>query len=227
MFSEVTALHSALIDMEPRDFVSHHIFEPVPFAFTGDLPLWISWKTHLAGLLEVDPYDIVLTGSAAIGYSLNPNKNYKSFSESSDIDCGIISPYHFEVAWRYLRQLRPSWLTLPQGTKRAIERHQKSYVFSGTIATDSILAILPFGPGWQAALDAMAKKAPTVGRDIKLRIYRDYDALRHYQATGIEKTTCEFFGERNRNNRDSDRELSYAAGGKLLAYDTSYCVVVQ
>ena len=65
--------------------------------------------------------------------------------------------------------------------------HQKSYVFSGTIATDIILPVLPFGAVWQAALDRMAKLPPTVGRDVKLRIYKDYDALRHYQAMGIER----------------------------------------
>lgn len=187
MFAEVAELHSALLEKEPRDFVSHHIFEPIPFAFRGDLALWIKWKTTLAGLIEVDPYDIVLTGSAAVGFSLNPRKKFKAFDTQSDVDCGVISPYHFEMAWRYLRQLRPAWLSLPPDSKRAIVRHQKNYVFSGTITTDSILGLLPFGGVWQAALDVMAGVPPTEGREVKLRIYRDYDALRYYQSAGIEK----------------------------------------
>jgi hypothetical protein len=64
--------------------------------------------------------------------------------------------------------------------------HQRNYVFSGTIATDSILPLLPFGPRWQVGLDAMGAIEPTVGREVKLRIYKDYDSLRHYQARGIE-----------------------------------------
>jgi hypothetical protein len=187
LFADVKALRSALLEKEPKDFISHYIFEPVPFAFNSDLSSWIKWKTSLAMLLEVDPQDIVLIGTAALGYSLNPNKNYKIFDAKSDIDCGVISQYHFEMAWRYLRQIRPSWLTLPSSSKRAIEIHRKNYVFSGTIASDSILALLPFGPKWQRALDEMSKSHPTVGRAIKLRIYKDYDALRHYQTLGIEK----------------------------------------
>jgi hypothetical protein len=135
----------------------------------------------------VDAYDVVVTGSAAIGFSLNPKKGYKPFNAASDIDCGVISPYHFELAWRYLRQLRPSWLSLPPESKRAIVSHQQRYVFAGTIATDSILALLPFASEWQATLDAMARRTPTIGRDVKLRIYRDYDSLRHYQANNIER----------------------------------------
>lgn len=66
MFTDVAALQSALVDREPSDFVSHFIFEPVPFAFRGDLSSWIAWKTVLALNIEVDPRDIVLTGSAAL-----------------------------------------------------------------------------------------------------------------------------------------------------------------
>lgn len=187
MFADVNALHSELLAKDPKDFVSHYIFEPIPFAFTGDLGTWIAWKTELARGLGIDAYDLVLTGSAAIGYSLNPKKGYKAFDGDSDIDCGVISQYHFEVAWRYLRQQRPAWLSLSPQVKRAIVTHQKTYVFAGAIATDFILALLPFGAEWQTALDAMARRAPTSGRDIKLRIYRDYDSLRHYQASGIER----------------------------------------
>lgn len=187
MFVAVEALHAALIEKEPKDFVSHYIFEPVPFAFNDDLDLWILWKTALATLIDVDPQDIVLTGSGAVGFSLNPHKNFKQFGPTSDIDCGVISPYYFEVAWRYLRQLRPSWLSLPAETQRAIRMHQRRHVFAGTIATDSILALLPFGRLWQTALDQMATMAPTQGRDVKMRIYRDFDSLRHYQASGIER----------------------------------------
>src|SRR5258706_586240 len=140
MFANVGALHSELLEKDPRDFVSHYLFEPVPFAFAGDLVAWIKWKTELARGLGIDPYDVVLTGSAALGYSLNPKKGYKPFDSSSDIDCGVISQYHFEVAWRYLRHLRPAWLSLPPESKRALVAHQKTYVFAGTIATDSILA---------------------------------------------------------------------------------------
>jgi hypothetical protein len=191
VFADVTELHTALLEKEPKDFVSHYLFEPVPFLFGEDLGARIKWKTRLAAGLDVDPYDIVLTGSGAIGYSLNPKKAYKAFDASSDVDCGVISQHHFEMAWRYLRQIRPAWLSLPQENRRALQIHRRNYVFAGTIATDSILALLPFGSEWQSALDTMGTVTPTVGRDVKLRIYRDYDSLRHYQASGIERLRSE------------------------------------
>jgi hypothetical protein len=50
-----------------------------------------------------------------------------------------------------------------------------------------MIGILPFGAVWQNALNEMSKIDPTKDRDVKLRIYKDYDALRHYQAYGIER----------------------------------------
>lgn len=187
LFANVAALHDALLDKEPRSFVSHHIFERVPFAFGSDRSLWIEWKRTLSDLIDVDPQDIVMTGSAAVGFSLNPYKGFKSFDENSDFDCGIISDHYFDVAWRYLRQLRVSWLSLPSKSREAIKSHRKNHVFAGTIAADSMLALLPFGQNWQAALDKMALIDPTKGREVKLRIYRDYESLRYYQANGVER----------------------------------------
>ena len=37
----------------------------------------------------------------------------------------------------------------------------------------------------------MSKIPPTVDKAVKLRIYKDYDALRHYQASGIERLRSE------------------------------------
>lgn len=187
MFADLESLKTALLTTEPNEFVSHYLFEPIPFLFKSDLSAWIKWKTTLARAIGVDPYDIVLTGSSAIGFSLNPRKNYKPFDGTSDIDCGVISRHHFDLAWRHLRQLGPSWLSLDRSAKNAIISHRKSYVFSGTIATDAILGLLPFGGEWQAALDSMSATEPTVGREVKLRIYQDYEALRQYQTFGISR----------------------------------------
>ncbi|WP_150129720.1 hypothetical protein [Bosea sp. RAC05] len=187
MFVDQAALQSEILSRSAYDFVSHYIFEPVPFVFHGNMSHWINWKTILSGLIDVDPYDIVLVGSASVGFSLNPSKNYKKFDEHSDVDVGIISAHYFDLAWRFLRQRRPSWLSLPVEIKRAIRQHQNNYVFSGTIATNSMLGVLPFGSAWQGALDHMKNIDPTRGRDIKMRIYRDYDSLRQYQSYGVEQ----------------------------------------
>lgn len=186
-FKDISALHHAIKSLRPTDFVSHFLFEGVPYAFEGNITAWIEWKTKLASALQVDPREIVLIGSAALGFSLNPTKSFSAFNKDSDIDVGIVSQHHFEIAWRYLRQIRPEWLSLNSEARNAIKTHRRSYVFEGTIATDFILDLLPFGVTWQTGLDGMAEQTPTMGRDIKARIYRDFDSLRYYHSQGVGK----------------------------------------
>ncbi|MEM7529545.1 MAG: hypothetical protein AAF416_18060 [Pseudomonadota bacterium] len=184
-FASSHDLQRAVIETDHPRFVSRYLFEGVPFIFDGNIEDWISWKSRLGNMLEVDPRNIVLTGSAAIGFSLSPGKNFRGFRDASDIDCGIVSPHHFDLAWRYLRQRRTEWLSLPRKIKDAIRTHRENYIFSGTIDTDSILALLPFGADWIKALTEMSRIPPTEGHQVNLRIYKDFEALRGYQMVGL------------------------------------------
>ena len=54
-----------------------------------------------------------------------------------------------------------------------------------TIATDKLLPYLPFGTQWSNALRAMSKLEPTKNRQIKARIYKDFESLRAYQVNNL------------------------------------------
>ena len=87
--------------------------------------------------------DIIITGSACVGYSLNPRKNFRKFRETSDIDVGIISNYYFDIAWHELRNQK--YYKLDNNMKNALEEHKNRLIYWGTIATDKILPLLSFG----------------------------------------------------------------------------------
>ncbi len=106
--------------------------------------------------IGVDPCAIALTGSSSVGISLNPAKEFKEFHRRSDIDVAVISSYHFEMAWRRLRTLGSEYFRLGPETRRSVDEHRKTYIYYGTIATDQILGLLPFGRAWQAALSRTA-----------------------------------------------------------------------
>jgi hypothetical protein len=117
--------------------------------------------------------------------SLNPNKDFKAFSHESDIDVAVISEHHFAISWRALRTLK-----LPDARnykdREAIKEHRTNHIYWGTIATDRVLHYLPFVRPWTEALAAMAGESPTEEREIKIRLYRDYEALRSYHMSGLE-----------------------------------------
>jgi predicted nucleotidyltransferase len=175
---------ASLQSTKPEHFVEDHLFDRVPHAFGSDKALFSSWKRALSEKIDVDAACIALVGSAATGFSLNPNKNFKPFDSASDIDVAVISNHHFMIGWRYLRTNGSRRLRLETATRNAWDEHVRKYVYWGTIATDRLLGVMPFGRSWLAAISHMSGICPTVGREINLRIYSDYDALRGYQVAG-------------------------------------------
>lgn len=174
-----------LLNTPPDLIASLWIIDRVPYPFAGDAQRYANWRKKLSALVEVDLSEIIITGSGAFGISLNPNKNYRAFDESSDIDVAIVSEYFFNTSWRYLRNMGTEIHSMPPAAKQSIRDHVQKYIYWGTIATDKILPYLPFGKKWIGALDEMAKEEPTKGRIIKARIYKDFESLRAYQVNNL------------------------------------------
>ena len=160
--------------------------EGIPAAF-GSLTssdYW-EWKDKLATGLGVDAKNVIITGSSAVGVSLSPYKGLRSFGGTSDIDIAVISTYHFDVAWRTLRNLGTQRYRLAPEQASAVKEHVQRYIYWGTVATDRLLPLLPFAEAWMETLLKMARTAPTMDREIKIRIYRDFASLRAYMNTGL------------------------------------------
>lgn len=174
-------LRSDILRMQPDWCATKWVFETTPFLFDNLEPaeLW-EWKNLLAQRLDVDSKNVLITGSAAVGVSLNPSKRMKDFDSRSDVDVAVISTYHFDLAWRALRNLGTNRFKLGTGQRSAVDAHVKNYIYWGTIATDKILPILPFATEWIGALSHIGTVPPTEGRDVKVRIYRDFASLRAY-----------------------------------------------
>jgi hypothetical protein len=187
---------SEIANSNPSVFVSKWILERIPHVFEANQLRYNDWRRSLANRIGVDPCALVLTGSASVGISLNPNKDFKGFDEKSDIDVAVISSYHFEVAWRYLRNMGSEYYRLGPRARRSVDDHKAKYIYFGTIATDQILEHLPFGKEWLIALSEMARLNPTEGRNIKARVYRDFDSLRGYQVSNVRKLSIDVISSR-------------------------------
>lgn len=166
---------------------SRWMMDRIPFIFGEDSVQHIRWKEALAAHLGADSRAISIIGSSCLGFSLNPYKNFKMFDTTSDIDVAIISAHYFDVSWHCLRNLGTRKYSLTREEKRSVDDHIKRLIYWGTIATDKIIGILPFGKEWLIALSQMANISPTEAREINVRIYRDFESLRAYQVNNLEK----------------------------------------
>lgn len=185
--SEISTFKTDLRESEPSDFAMRRIFDAVPALFSRSED-WTAWKLRLARALKVDAHSVVVIGSSCLGFSLNPAKNFRAFGVHSDVDVAIVSGYHFELAWRFLRDVGASVYSLPRDVQTAIANHRAEYVFWGTIACEKLLPyILPFGPDWVRALAAIERDMPVNGKPFKVRLYRDSYSLVGYHVNGIRK----------------------------------------
>lgn len=171
---------------DPVDLLaSIWIIDRIPIIFDQDMKAYATWRRSLAKGLGVDASALLITGSAAFGVSLNPHKNYKFFDEKSDIDVAVVSDYHFMEGWRTLRNIGPRMHGMSPKVKQSIDDHVKRYIYWGTIATDKLLHLLPYGKMWASTLEDAAKSAPTLGRTLNIRVYKDLDSLRAYHVNNL------------------------------------------
>lgn len=57
-------------------------------------------KNEIATKYELNPRDILVVGSAKLGFSIAVNKRYRHFGDASDIDVAIVSPELFDKVWQ-------------------------------------------------------------------------------------------------------------------------------
>lgn len=164
---------------------SKWIIEGIPYIFNNDFQSYINWKEKLSKLILVDSKAIVFTGSSSVGFSLNPDKNLRAFCDQSDIDVAIISAHYFDLSWFVLRNIGTRMYSFTQREKNSIADHRTRLIYWGTIATDKIIQIMPFGKEWIKAMEEMSKEKPTEGRQINFRIYKDFEALKAYHTNNL------------------------------------------
>jgi hypothetical protein len=184
---QIVSFKQELLSSDKSLVISKWILEPCPHIFRDDYLSYLQWKITLGEIINVDPKDIVIIGSAGLGFSLNPYKNFKVFDEKSDIDIAIISHYHFDIAWFALRHLGTKRLRLTPKESASLNDHVNRLIYWGTIATDKLLHFLPFCIEWQQAIDKMQKSYAVFKREINFRIYNDYDSLRSYTLNNMQK----------------------------------------
>ena len=181
------SLREDLDRMPLRMAVGKWVLERTPFIFSNDEDAYLKWRHNFGGLLTIDPCNIVVTGSAASGISLNPYKYFKVFGDNSDVDVAVVSEYYFLISWRFLRRLGAKLLGYTPSERAAVRDHRERLIYWGTVATDRLLPRLPFGKDWLRHITAVAPLAPVDGRELNVRLYRDFEALRAYQEEGLKK----------------------------------------
>ena len=140
-------------------------------------------RVFFASKLDIDPANIGMVGSAKIGFSLAPHKDFSPFTERSDIDLVIVSADLFKKHWDALLEI-------------ASNKHLRGYEFYAKSIFRGFVTIRKETPDHHY-LDEWRKFAGPIGRDFELefgltneityRVYRSWEDVRRYHVDGINK----------------------------------------
>ncbi|HWQ88602.1 MAG TPA: hypothetical protein VN374_01345 [Desulfitobacteriaceae bacterium] len=119
----------ALKGVPAVELVSQWLKNPIPHVFRDT-----DGRDRFFSAIQADWPEITMiqcAGTANWKYSLNPNKGFRPFCASSDIDVISISEDLFESTWDRMRSIhRNRWYELPHGQRNELRRNGEN-VYSG------------------------------------------------------------------------------------------------
>lgn len=150
----------------------------IPFVVTADQ--YFDLKSQIADRFEIHPSEIVMVGSAKLGFSIKPKKRYQYFGEESDIDMAIISPNLFETIWLKVLEYyeaRDFWY---------YERKSKfqEYLFQGWIRPDMLPPsdLFPIRKDWWSFFQGLSS---LMGYKVAGGLYKSWHHFELYQSRAV------------------------------------------
>jgi hypothetical protein len=181
MEEEVSRFRSELLIRNARDMCRRFLI--FGSCMQLDDERYYGLKAAAAEYFDIHPNEIIVVGSAKLGFSIAPTKRYRAFGETSDIDVAIVSPQLFDRVWHevfgYLDSAR-SW---------EARRDFANYFVRGWIRPDK----LPPGENflftqeWFDFFRGLSNSREFGDIKISGALYRDWIFLEKYQESCILK----------------------------------------
>ncbi len=139
------------------------------------------FKLFMSKTLGVHVNNIAIVGSAKMGFSLSPDKDYRDFNDESDIDLVLVSDGIYKSSWMAF-----------------IELHSKNYlpsyapvaknIFKGFVSLKELDIRADFFDNWSRKVEPLKKDIQTVfgiSNDINYRIYDSWESVERYHMAGL------------------------------------------
>lgn len=142
-------------------------------------------RSSISGRFDVEYNNVIIVGSANLGFSIKPKKRYIAFGEESDVDIAIVCSRLFENVWREIYMYDKS------GAYWENKGAFRKYLAKGWIRPDMLppSAVCSFSNNWWEYFSSLRID----GCDYKITggIYHSHFFLRQYQTICIEQCKTE------------------------------------
>lgn len=155
------------------------------------------FKKYIAKKLDVHYNNVGIAGSAKLGFSLNPQKDYKAFDETSDVDIIIVSQRLFyEFCEQYLND------SYNLTTKIKNINYVCFCIFRKYLTLDCFRNN-DYYNDWQKKTGDFEKDIQLlfqIENDIHYRIFESWDSVKMYYISSINRLKGLEVNEQNENN---------------------------
>ena len=178
---EKIARFKADLHLDTTHLVQKYITVAESEILTNDIHFEL--RNEIATHFNVHPNEVILVGSAKVGFSLAPNKRYNVFGDSSDLDVAIISPVLFDRVWHSVVDYKNTRKFWPK------QNDFKHHFFDGWIRPDKLPPSnkFEFANDWWTYFTDLSNSQRFGVQSINAGLYREMSFLDKYQSLCINK----------------------------------------
>ena len=182
----------------PDTIVDDLLFHGTPYVFRHRPTGLTLLRESLSSSLNVQPDNVVVVGSAKLGFSLSPVTFPRRFSPTSDIDVVVVDEALFDLAWdavlkwNYPRRNRLS----NEEWRWARNRHDDlfwgwllpHYIrFEGLTFPQALMPLRDLRARWLSAFRSLAGDPELARRQVSGRLYRTWNHARLYHVHSLRR----------------------------------------
>jgi len=192
----IAEFKSALLSRPVTEVLRDYVFSGDPYAFRERPSALLNLRAHVSKALNVSENNIVIVGSAQVGFSLSPDNFPRRFTDRSDIDVVVVDEHLFDAVWYTLLQWHyPRRQDLPRGDWGWTKDRRKDLYwgwfvpdqirFNGLSLPEALKPIRDCSTLWFNTFQSLTKYPEFSGRDVHGRLYRTWEHVRLYHAEGL------------------------------------------
>jgi len=159
--------------------IRKHIIFGDCWAFNNEK--YFDLKSEVADHFKIHPNEVLVVGSARLGFSIAPRKRYRPFGDTSDIDIAIVSPSLFDRVWTEALECKDSngyfWTAQEKSSFQ-------DYLFRGWIRPDK----LPYASNftmredWKEFFRVLTSKGKYGIYSLAAGLYKSWYHIEYYQS---------------------------------------------
>jgi len=154
----------------------------------GWYDVYDKFRLFISAKLGVHYNDVALAGSAKLGFSISPKKNFKDFDENSDIDIIIISQKIFYLFWEAYIKDSYAEIKMPNFQAVYFSIFRRYIIFDGFTLSNKIYA------DWVKKTQGFEKDIQLkfgIENEVHYRIFESWDSAKDYYMSSIDRSKCE------------------------------------